>query len=186
MFLISARLPPHRLPRRRTTAAATTAASASPTAAATVHRQHAANGDQHTRAHLNRHGYRHTDRHATTDRDTDGCSDRYATPDDSSCAEATQTATIAQPTATPTPVISPTPRDYCHPQLIAANLATYPAASRLTPPAPRPRRPNGPLLDFADSPGRNSSPFCIGLQALVLIGRRGGCGPRAAIVRRQG
>jgi hypothetical protein len=53
--------------------------------------------------------------------------------------------------------------------LIAANLATYPAASRLTPPAPRPANPDRPLFDFTDSPGLNTFAIAIGLQAIVLV-----------------
>jgi hypothetical protein len=53
--------------------------------------------------------------------------------------------------------------------LIAANLATYPAASRLTPPAPRPAPPDRPLFDFAASPGLNTLAIVLGLQAVVLI-----------------
>jgi hypothetical protein len=83
--------------------------------------------------------------------------------------EATQTATIAKPTATPTPIISPTPRITATPRLIAANLAAYPSASRLTPPAPRPAASERPLFDFADSPGLNTFAIVIGLQAIVLI-----------------
>jgi hypothetical protein len=55
------------------------------------------------------------------------------------------------------------------PQLIAANLATYPSASRLTPPAPRPAPPERPLFDFADSPGLNTFAIVIGLQVIVLV-----------------
>jgi hypothetical protein len=55
------------------------------------------------------------------------------------------------------------------PRLIAANLAAYPSASRLTPPAPRPAAPERPLFDFADSPGLNTFAIVIGLQAIVLI-----------------
>ncbi len=83
--------------------------------------------------------------------------------------EPTQTATIAEPTATPVPSISPTPRMTATSQLIAANLAAYPSASRLTPPAPRPAAPERPLFDFADSPGLNTFAIVIGLQAIVLI-----------------
>jgi hypothetical protein len=55
-------------------------------------------------------------------------------------------------------------------QLIAANLATYPAASRLTPPAPRPAPPERPLLDDVQSPVGNLFAILLGLQAVALIG----------------
>jgi hypothetical protein len=77
------------------------------------------------------------------------------------------TATMtAAPTVTPAALASPTPRAT---QLIAANLATYPSASRLTPPAPRPAQADRPLFDFADSPGLNTFAIVIGLQAIVLV-----------------
>jgi hypothetical protein len=76
----------------------------------------------------------------------------------------TAAVTIA-PTVTPAQLTSPTPRAT---QLIAANLAIYPAASRLTPPAPRPANPDRPLFDFDDSPGLNTFALVIGLQAIVL------------------
>jgi hypothetical protein len=53
--------------------------------------------------------------------------------------------------------------------LIAADLAIYPAASRLTPPAPRPPPLERPLFDFADSPGLSMFAIVIGLQAIVLV-----------------
>jgi hypothetical protein len=77
----------------------------------------------------------------------------------------TATVTVA-PTVTPALLASPTPRAA---QLIAANLATYPSASRLTPPAPRPAPPDRPLFDFTDSPGLNTFAIVIGLQAIVLV-----------------
>jgi hypothetical protein len=54
--------------------------------------------------------------------------------------------------------------------LIAANLATYPAGSRLTPPAPRPAPPERPLLDDTPSPVGQLFAVVFGLQALALIG----------------
>jgi hypothetical protein len=53
--------------------------------------------------------------------------------------------------------------------LIAANLATYPAASRVTPPAPQPAPPDRPLFDFAGAPGLNTVAIVIGLQAVALV-----------------
>jgi hypothetical protein len=79
------------------------------------------------------------------------------------------TATIV-PTATSTPIASPTPRVTATAQLIAANLATYPAASRLTPPAPRPAPPERPLLDDTPSPVGNLFAIVLGLQAVALLG----------------
>ena len=76
---------------------------------------------------------------------------------------------IIRPTATPVPIASATPKVTATPLLIAANLATYPAASRLTPPAPHPANPDRPLFDFADSPGLNTFAIAIGLQVIVLI-----------------
>jgi hypothetical protein len=78
----------------------------------------------------------------------------------------TATATV-EPTVTPALLASPTRT--ATPLLIAANLATYPSASRLTPPAPRPANPDRPLFDFADSPGLNTFAIVIGLQAIVLV-----------------
>jgi hypothetical protein len=78
------------------------------------------------------------------------------------------TATVtAGPTVTPAMLASPT--NTATPQLLAANLATYPSASRLTPPAPRPANPDRPLFDFAAAPGRNTFAIVIGLQAIVLV-----------------
>jgi len=92
-----------------------------------------------------------------------------AVPTDTpSPAAPTLEATTAVPTATPVSIVSPTPTAAATPRLIAANLATYPSASRLTPPAPRPARPDRPLFDFADSPGLNTFAIVIGLQAMVL------------------
>ncbi len=86
------------------------------------------------------------------------------------------------PTDTPTPeptsvgpaivlalIESPTPASSATPQLIAANLAAYPSASRLTPPAPNPDIREHPLFDFADSPGRSTFAIMLGLQAVVLV-----------------
>jgi len=81
----------------------------------------------------------------------------------------TRAATTAVPTATPAPIVSATPKVTATPLLIAANLATYPAASRLTPPAPRSANPDRPLFDFADSPGRNTFAIVIGLQVIALV-----------------
>jgi hypothetical protein len=78
----------------------------------------------------------------------------------------TATATVA-PAVTPALLASPTRT--ATPLLIAANLATYPSASRLTPPAPRPANPDRPLFDFADSPGLNTFAIVIGLQAIVVV-----------------
>jgi uncharacterized protein YkwD len=82
----------------------------------------------------------------------------------------TPAAATTAPTATSTPVASPTPRVTITAQLIAANLATYPAASRLTPPAPRPALPERPLLDDTPSPISNLFAVLLGLQAVALIG----------------
>ncbi len=93
-------------------------------------------------------------------------------PTDTPAPAATPAATPAtptiQPTATLTPIASPTPRATATAQLIAANLATYPSASRLTPPAPRSAPPDRPLFDFADSPGLNTFVIVIGLQVVAL------------------
>jgi hypothetical protein len=78
-------------------------------------------------------------------------------------------AATAVPTATPAPFVSATPKASATPRLIAANLATYPAASRLTPPAPRPANPDRSLFDFDDSPGLNTFAIVIGLQVIVLV-----------------
>ncbi|HSD82785.1 MAG TPA: CAP domain-containing protein [Anaerolineae bacterium] len=84
-------------------------------------------------------------------------------PTESPTARATSMPIPLEPTATFTPIASPTPR------LIAANLATYPSASRLTPPASRPAAPERPLFDFAASPGSSTFAIVLGLQAIVLI-----------------
>jgi hypothetical protein len=76
----------------------------------------------------------------------------------------TATAT-AGPTVTPAVLASPTPRPT---QLIAANLAVYSSASRLTPPPPRPAQADRPLFDFTDAPGLDTLTIIIGLQAVVL------------------
>ncbi len=90
-------------------------------------------------------------------------------PTETPTAQATSTAIAVEPTATFTPIASPTRKVTATLQLIAANPATYPSASRLTPPAPRPAAPERPLFDFADSPGLNTFAIVIGLQAIVLI-----------------
>jgi len=81
------------------------------------------------------------------------------------------TATMV-PTATFTPIASPTPRvtAAATAQLIAAHLATYPAASRLTPPAPRLAPPERPLLDDTPSPVSQLFAVVLGLQAVAVIG----------------
>lgn len=78
-------------------------------------------------------------------------------------------ATIA-PTATANPIASPTLHATATTQLIAANLATYPAASRLTPPAPRPAPPERPLFEDTPSPVTQLFAIVLGLQAIALIG----------------
>jgi hypothetical protein len=79
--------------------------------------------------------------------------------------------TIA-PTQTPGPTVTPaalaSPTRTATPLLIAANLATYPAASRLTPPPPRPANPDRPLFDFTSAPGLDTLTIVIGLQAVAL------------------
>jgi len=77
-----------------------------------------------------------------------------------------------EPTATFTPIASPTPSvtAAATARLIAANFATYPAASRLTPPAPRPAPPERPLLDDTPSPVGQLFAVVLGLQAVALIG----------------
>ena len=73
-----------------------------------------------------------------------------------------------RPSASPTPIASPTSTATLVPRVIAANLATSPAVSRVTPPAPRPAAPERPLFDFAASPGLNTFAIAIGLQVVVL------------------
>lgn len=82
-------------------------------------------------------------------------------------AESPTVTVMAEPTVTPALLASPTRT--ATPLLIAANLATYPSASRLTPPAPQPVPPDRPLFDFADAPGLNTFAIVIGLQAMALI-----------------
>jgi uncharacterized protein YkwD len=82
----------------------------------------------------------------------------------------TATATVG-PTVTPALLASPTPLSSPAPratQLIAANLAIYASASRLTPPPPRPANPDRPLFNFTDAPSLDMFTMVIGLQALVL------------------
>jgi hypothetical protein len=94
-----------------------------------------------------------------------------------------------QPTATPTPeeigkalpaqqnvtstpsVLTPSPtrKPTATLVLVAVNLATYPAASRVTPPAARQAASERPLFDFAGAPGLNTFAIVIGLQAVVLV-----------------
>jgi hypothetical protein len=80
-----------------------------------------------------------------------------------------------QPSATPTPIASPVPTvtpdvsATSAPRVIAAALATSPAVSRVTPPAPRPAPPERPLFDFAAAPGLNTFAVVIGLQVAVLV-----------------
>jgi hypothetical protein len=92
-------------------------------------------------------------------------------PTDTPLPAATPTlqATSAAPTATPAPIASTTPTVSATPRLIAANLATYPSASHLTPPAPRPAAPDRSLFDFSGSPGPGIFAIVIGLQAIVLV-----------------
>ncbi len=90
-------------------------------------------------------------------------------PTESPTAQATNMSTPLEPMATFTPIASPTRQTTATPQLIAANLATYPSASRLTPPAPRPATPERLIFDFAATPGRNTFTIALGLQAIVLI-----------------
>ncbi len=90
-------------------------------------------------------------------------------PTETPTAQATNTAIPLEPTATFTPIASPTHRATATPHLIAINLATYPSASRLTPPAPQPATPERPLFDFAGSPGPNTFAIVMGLQVVVLI-----------------
>jgi hypothetical protein len=84
------------------------------------------------------------------------------------------TATSEPPTATATadhtvtPAVLASPTRTAAPLLIAANLATYPSASRLTPPPPRPAQPDRPLFDFTSAPGLDTLTIVIGLQAVVL------------------
>jgi hypothetical protein len=84
----------------------------------------------------------------------------------------TATTVTMVPTATFTPIASPAPRmtAAATAQLIAANLATYPAASRLTPPAPRPAPPERPVLDDTPSPVGQLFVVVLGLQAVALMG----------------
>jgi hypothetical protein len=77
-------------------------------------------------------------------------------------------AVTVEPTLTPALLASPTPTATATRQLVAASLVTYPAASRLTPPAPLPAPPERPLFDFANSPGFNTFAIIIGLQVVVL------------------
>jgi hypothetical protein len=79
----------------------------------------------------------------------------------------------AVPTLTPavisTPIILPSPTATATLPQIAAQLATLPAGSRLTPPAPRPAPTERPLFTFEDSPGVSTFALLIGLQAIVWL-----------------
>jgi hypothetical protein len=85
-------------------------------------------------------------------------------PIETPTVQPTATATIG-PTVTPALLASPTPHAT---QLIAANLAVYPGASRLTPPPPRPANPDRPLFNFTDAPSLDMFTLVIGLQVLAL------------------
>ena len=91
-------------------------------------------------------------------------------PAETPTVEPTPATVTVEPTLTPARLASPTPTATATRQLVAASLATYPAASRLTPPAPLPAPPERPLFDFADSPGLNTFAIVIGLQIVVLVG----------------
>jgi hypothetical protein len=91
-------------------------------------------------------------------------------PTDTPAPQPTQAAVTSAPTATSMPIASPTLRATATAQLIAANLATYPAASRLTPPAPRPAPPERPVLDDTSTPISQLFAIVLGLQAIALIG----------------
>ncbi len=90
-----------------------------------------------------------------------------AAPTGTPTALPTSTPTI-EPTAVPAPIVLPSPTATSTPQLVAANLATLPAGSRLTPPAPRPAPTERPLFAFEGSPGANTFALVIGLQVIVL------------------
>ncbi len=90
-----------------------------------------------------------------------------AAPTDMPTALPTATASIA-PTASPTPIVTPHPTATPAPKLVAANLATLPAGSRLTPPPPRPAPTERPLFDFKNAPGFNTFALIIGLQVMAL------------------
>ena len=93
-------------------------------------------------------------------------------PADTPAPQVVEAAATLEPTATFTPIVSPTPSVTATAtvRLIAANLATYPAASRLTPPAPRPAPPERPLLDDTPSPIAQLFAIVLGLQAVALMG----------------
>ena len=93
-------------------------------------------------------------------------------PADTPVPQVVEAAATLEPTATFTPIASPTPSVAAAAtvRLIAANLATYPAASRLTPPAPRPAPPERPILDAAPSPVGQLFAIVLGLQAVALLG----------------
>ena len=93
-------------------------------------------------------------------------------PADTPVPQVVEAAATLEPTATSTPIASPTPSvtAAATARLIAANLATYPAASRLTPPAPRPAPPERPILDAAPSPIGQLFAIVLGLQAVALLG----------------
>jgi hypothetical protein len=93
-------------------------------------------------------------------------------PADTPVPQIVEAAATLEPTATSTPIASPTPSvtAAATARLIAANLATYPAASRLTPPAPRPASPERPILDETPSPIGQLFAIVLGLQAVALLG----------------
>ena len=92
------------------------------------------------------------------------------TPPPTSTSTASPTPTPSpEPTATITPMVFPSPTAAATPQVIAANLATLPAGSRLTPPAPRPAPTERALFDSATPAPVGVFAAAIGLQAIALI-----------------
>jgi hypothetical protein len=87
-------------------------------------------------------------------------------------SETPASSPTAVPTTTPTtvlvPFVLPTSTATATLQRIVANLATLPAGSRLTPPAPRPAPTERPLFDFTASPGVSTFALLIGLQVIAL------------------
>ncbi len=93
------------------------------------------------------------------------------TPQPSNTPAPQPTATATRPaTATLTPIASPTPSATATTQVVVANLAAYPSASRLTPPAPRPAPPERPLFEETSSPVVQLFAIVIGLQVVALLG----------------